>query len=83
MVYYYHKLVNDKPACENICAECKKGARGCVQCKRELIAKMNEFLSDIKARRKKYEEFLIKIFQKLLVIFLLNNRTREKVSLKK
>ncbi len=56
MVYYYHKLVNDKPACENICQECKKGARGCVQCKKELIAKMNEFLHDIQARRKKYEE---------------------------
>ena len=56
MVYYYHKLVNDKPACENICSECKKGARGCVQCKKELIAKMNEFLHDIQARRKKYEE---------------------------
>ncbi len=56
MVYYYHKLVNDKPACENICAECKKGARGCVQCKRELIAKMNEFLGEIQARRKKYED---------------------------
>ncbi len=55
MVYYYHKLVNDKPSCENICAECKKGARGCVQCKRELIAKMNEFLAPIKERRKQYE----------------------------
>jgi len=56
MVYYYHKLVNDKEACENICAECKKGSRGCVQCKKELIAKMNEFLSVIQARRKKYED---------------------------
>ena len=56
MVYYYHKLVNDKPACENICAECKKGARGCVQCKKELIAKMNEFLGEIQTRRKKYED---------------------------
>ena len=56
MVYYYHKLVNDKPSCENICAECKKGARGCVQCKKELIAKMNEFLGEIQARRKKYED---------------------------
>ena len=56
MVYYYHKLVNDKPSCENICSECKKGARGCVQCKKELVAKMNEFLSEIKARRKKYED---------------------------
>ena len=56
MVYYYHKLINDRPSCENICSECKKGARGCVQCKKELINKMNEFLSEIKARRKKYED---------------------------
>ena len=56
MVYYYHKLVNDSKACDNICTECKKGARGCVQCKRELITKMNEFLSEIQAKRKKYED---------------------------
>ena len=56
MVYYYHKLVNDKESCNHICEECKRGARGCVQCKRELIAKMNEFLAPIKERRKKYEE---------------------------
>ncbi len=55
MVYYYHKLVNDKESCNKICSECKQGARGCVQCKRELIAKMNEFLAPIKERRKQYE----------------------------
>lgn len=56
MVYYYHKLVNNKENINTICSECKKGARGCVQCKKELIEKMNEFLSEIKERRKKYEE---------------------------
>lgn len=56
MVYYYHKLVSDKETCEKVCSECKKGARGCVQCKKELINSMNEFLAPIKERRKKYEE---------------------------
>lgn len=56
MVYYYHKLVNSEENINTICSECKKGARGCVQCKKELIEKMNEFLYEIKQRRKKYED---------------------------
>ena len=56
MVYYYHKLVNDKDNVNKICSECKKGERGCVQCKRELIEKMNEFLKPIREKRKYYEE---------------------------
>ena len=56
MVYYYHKLVSNKELQEKVCSECKKGTRGCVQCKRELIESMNEFLAPIKERRKKYEE---------------------------
>ena len=35
MVYYYHKLVNkDEDQINTICSECKKGDRGCVQCKK-------------------------------------------------
>ena len=56
MVYYYHKLVNSEDNNKTICSECKKGSRGCVQCKKELIEKMNEFLKPIKERRKQYEE---------------------------
>lgn len=55
MVYYYHNLVN-KNNTDLICQECKKGTRGCVQCKKELIRHMNEFLTPIKDRRKKYED---------------------------
>jgi len=54
MVYYYHKLI-DSDNLENICNECKKGERGCVACKKELIRNMNEFLSPIRKRRKEYE----------------------------
>ena len=56
MVYYYHKLINNEENLNKICSECKCGSRGCVQCKKELIEKMNEFLKDIKDRRKKYED---------------------------
>ena len=56
MVYYYHKLVNNEENLNTICSECKKGARGCVQCKKELIESMNNFLKPIQERRKKYED---------------------------
>ena len=56
MVYYYHKLVSDDDTVKTVCNECKKGARGCVDCKRELIESMNNFLAPIKERRKIYEE---------------------------
>ena len=56
MVYYYHKLVNNEENLNTICSECKLGSRGCVQCKKELIAQMNNFLGEIRDRRKYYEE---------------------------
>lgn len=56
MVYYYHNLINTKGNTEKICQECKKGSRGCVQCKKELIEAMNNFLKPIKEKRAYYEE---------------------------
>lgn len=56
MVYYYHQLVDDEETKRKVCSECKKGTRGCVLCKKELIEKMNEFLKPIKEKRKYYEE---------------------------
>lgn len=55
MVYYYHKLVS-KDNLDTICSECKKGERGCVSCKKELIDNMMQFLKSIKEKRKYYEE---------------------------
>jgi len=55
MVYYYHKLLENENL-ETVCEECKKGARGCVACKKELIGKMEEFLAPIREKRKYYEE---------------------------
>ena len=56
MVYYYHNLVNKEENTKKICEECKMGSRGCVQCKKELIEAMNNFLKPIQERRKKYDE---------------------------
>lgn len=54
MVYYYHKLIQN-PNLETVCSECKNGCRGCVQCKKELIEKIEEFLTPIREKRKYYE----------------------------
>ena len=54
MVYSYHKLVNSNTS--KVCEECKAGSRGCVACKRELIAAMEEYLKPIQEKRKYYEE---------------------------
>lgn len=55
MVYYYHKLINSSNL-DNIRDECKKGCRGCVGCKKELINEMMELLKPIQEKRKYYEE---------------------------
>ena len=65
MVYYYHQLVSPKKQVEKVCQECKLGSRGCVQCKKELIAAMNLFLMPIQERRKYYEQHP-EIVQKIL-----------------
>lgn len=68
MVYYYHNLVNKENG-NTVCSECKKGQRGCVLCKRELIKKMVEFLQPIQEKRKYYEN------NPDIVIDILNNGT--------
>lgn len=55
MVYYYHKLVS-KDELSTICTECEAGQRGCVACKKQLIANMMKFLKPIQEKRAYYEE---------------------------
>jgi tryptophanyl-tRNA synthetase len=54
MVNYYHKLIGNDNI-ETLCSECKKGERGCVQCKKELIENMMNFLKPIHEKIKYYE----------------------------
>ena len=56
MVYYYHNLVNEEDKIKKVCEECKKGERGCVQCKKELEEAMLNFLKPIQEKRHFYEE---------------------------
>jgi len=55
MVYYYHKLIKNENI-ETVCEECKAGTRGCVACKKELIIKINEFLTDFRSKKAYYNE---------------------------
>lgn len=55
MVAYYHNLFS-KGEVENICEECKKGLRGCVACKKQLIKNITEHLAPIQEKRHYYEE---------------------------
>ena len=65
MVYYYHKLFSQDNL-DTICRECKNGHRGCVACKKELIANIINFLKPIQDRRKYYEEHLDEVDKILL-----------------
>ena len=69
MVYYYHNLITNDTG--TICKECKAGSRGCVQCKKELIANLTEFLTQI--REKTVENILCVIqfflFSSLFFLF--------------
>lgn len=55
MVAYYHNLFS-KNEVETICEECKKGKRGCVACKKQLIKNIVEHLEPIREKRHYYEE---------------------------
>lgn len=46
----FHKVYNPADY-DRVVAECKSGARGCVDCKKQLAAKINERLGPIRAKR--------------------------------
>ena len=50
VVCAFHKIYNTQ-LYEGIVAECKKGARGCVDCKMQLVKKLNEVLAPIRNKR--------------------------------
>lgn len=55
MVGYYHTLFSGKEK-EEVFAECRKGQRGCVQCKKQLAKNMIQYLAPIQEKRRYYEE---------------------------
>ena len=58
MVYYYHNLFSSKDEKIKVCEECKKGQRGCVNCKKQLASNIIEFLKPIREKRRYYEEHI-------------------------
>ncbi|HOW88082.1 MAG TPA: tryptophan--tRNA ligase [Candidatus Omnitrophota bacterium] len=52
-VYFYHKLFNKDQAL-TVAKECKNAERGCVDCKMEMAAKLNEFMDPIRERRESW-----------------------------
>lgn len=55
MVGYYHTLFSGDKA-ETVFEECRKGQRGCVNCKKQLAHNIIEYLRPIREKRKYYEE---------------------------
>lgn len=55
MVYYYHQLFQNENI-ETVCNECKKGERGCVSCKKELIDQIIKSLSTYRKNKEYYEQ---------------------------
>lgn len=55
MVAYYHNLFS-KEEVKSICEECKAGKRGCVACKKQLIANIIKEFEPLREKRKYYEE---------------------------
>jgi len=53
-VYFYHRFCN-AAAAETVASECRNAERGCVDCKREMAAKLNEFLAPVREKRAHWE----------------------------
>jgi len=56
VAYKYWKIFGEPNEIETVALECKAGSRGCADCKRQLGAKINERMAEIRQRRKYYEE---------------------------
>ncbi len=56
VAYKYWEIFGTEDEVQTVKCECEKGLRGSAQCKRELGAKINERMSQIRERRKYYEE---------------------------
>ncbi|OGW81335.1 MAG: tryptophan--tRNA ligase [Omnitrophica bacterium GWA2_52_8] len=54
-VFYHHRLFNSENS-ETVARECRQAARGCVDCKAEMAAKMNEFLDPIRRSREAWSK---------------------------
>jgi len=51
-IYSLHKIFSGPAATATVYAECTTAQRGCVDCKRHLADSINEYLKDLRERRK-------------------------------
>lgn len=56
VAFKYWKIFGSEEEINIIRGECEKGLRGCADCKRQLGAKINERFTEIREKRKYYEE---------------------------
>lgn len=56
VVFDYYKVFADEQTVECVCDECKKGQRGCADCKRQLAGIINETFAPIREKRVQYAE---------------------------
>jgi tryptophanyl-tRNA synthetase len=56
VAFKYWKIFGEAKEIETIRCECEKGLRGCADCKRQLAAKINQRMAEIREKRKYYEE---------------------------
>ena len=56
VAFKYWKIFGTEEEIATVREECEKGLRGCAQCKRELGAKINARMADIREKRRYYEE---------------------------
>jgi len=52
-VFFYHKLFN-KDQQDTVAKECREALRGCVDCKMEMVGKLNAFMDPIRKRREEW-----------------------------
>lgn len=63
VAFKYWKIFGTDEEVTNVRSECEQGLRGCAQCKRELGAKINERLAQIRERRTYYENHIDEVMQ--------------------
>ena len=56
VAFKYWKIFGEEHEVQTVQCECEKGLRGCADCKRQLGAKINARLAEIRERRAYYEQ---------------------------
>lgn len=54
-VFFYHQKFNSAQA-ETVAKECRTAARGCVECKKEMLVKLNGFMGPIRESRARWSK---------------------------